>query len=243
MIYILETLKWDKNIYNIIISMNNKLNILAVGDSHCRDYFTFISKIGYPNLKVCGVSGGTAYGLKNINSISNTFKKILNFLEKEVNINTNKIIFLIGEGDCGYLAYCNAEKKKISINESLHLSIKHYFDFINIIINKFPILKNKICIMGTILPSIDKTDENDVAGIRYYITNKFTKLFLTEKTLHFNKIIKEKCNELGFSYFDITQYIIKDGLLNKYFKLNNKNDHHLDPSKIYKFIITELSLL
>ena len=220
------------------------MEYLCIGDSHCRDYFNHIKKLN-SKFKVCGVSGGTAYGLKNINSISKCKQKLLTFLEN-ISQNTKLVIILIGEGDCGYLIYRNSERLNISIDKSLNLSIQYLFEFIEEILNITPYLKNKICIMGVTLPSITLTDKGQIIEEREKITKKYSREILTENTLKFNNIIREKCIVLGYKYFDITKYIINNEtkLLQDRFKLPaEKNDHHLNPVLIYNFILDEINKL
>jgi hypothetical protein len=216
------------------------MNILVCGDSHA-NIFTYCNYRQQDFLfDVCAVGGATAQGLVNPNSKTNAlgeYEKKLNSLKKKA----NKIIFLIGEVDCGFVIWVRSKKYNISVDEQINNCVTNLFNFIkNIVIDKYGYTNENIIVAGTVLPTIkDSTNPQFLLGERREVTeNQLTR---TKKTLEYNDKLEKECIKNNYKYFDITEYlfggdcIVKTDYLN-----NNPYDHHLDSGKTYNFWLDEL---
>lgn len=213
------------------------MNILVCGDSHTRVFkhcnlkqFEFI-------FDVCEVGGATAQGAVNPNSKTDALNI---FFAKINNTNADKLMIMLGEVDCGFLIWVRSKRHNINIDEQLNNSVNNLFQFLNDVKTNKNYKSEDIIILGAPLPTIkDSTDKKFLNGARSEVD--VSQLTRTIKTIEYNNLLKNKCNEYGYKYIDITNYIISDdGIVSDKYLNDNPNDHHLDNEKTYNFWITKL---
>ena len=92
---------------------------LVLGDSHAQVFKNHMFKVCYPftSFDVCDVGGATVSGLDNPHSKTDTLKIFRKKLKNSKKL--NKIIFLIGEVDTGFVIWYRAEKYGASINKQI----------------------------------------------------------------------------------------------------------------------------
>lgn len=158
-------------------------------------------------------------------------KEKLNRLDiSKYNIQDNDtIIFCFGEIDCR----CHIKKYifvESSYKEIINNIIKNYIDAIKInVITCKKKLKN-ICIYN-IVPPVSKINTPENKEYPYLGSDEERKEYI----LYFNEILKLKCNENNFVFFDIYSYYIdKNGFLNK--QLSDGNVHIYNGLYLQKFI-------
>lgn len=107
-----------------------KRRILVLGDSHanvfeCLEFSRFwISN----SFKVVSVGGATASGLENPNSKTDAY----NIFRKAINDENPKyVLTMLGEVDTGFVIWYRAQKKEISVIDSLNHTIKTYTNFLS----------------------------------------------------------------------------------------------------------------
>ena len=101
---------------------------------------------------------------------------------------------------------------------------------------------NDIIIAGSVLPTIrDNADKNLLGGARKEVDA--SQQLRTLKTLEYNTILKNKCNDCGYTYIDITEDIIdkNENIVKSMYLNKNPHDHHLDNEKTYKLWISQLN--
>uniref|UniRef100_A0A6C0JP95 SGNH hydrolase-type esterase domain-containing protein n=1 Tax=viral metagenome TaxID=1070528 RepID=A0A6C0JP95_9ZZZZ len=134
------------------------------------------------------------------------------------------LIFCLGEIDCR----CHIHKhinSKISYENIINNIVYNYFEAIklNIVTSN---LKLKICVYN-VVPPIQKYNTHENVEYPYIGTDEERQLYV----LYFNKILKEKCNENNYIFFDVyDKYIDEKGFLKKDLSDNNvhiKNGIHI----------------
>lgn len=216
------------------------MNILVLGDSHCRIFEYCNHKQNKFKFHLCEVGGATALGLVNPNSKTNALPIFANKIKQTKQC--NKVILMLGEVDCGFVIWIRSKKYNISIDEQINESVNNLFTFIKLhLLDKYK--KEDIIVCGSILPTIrDSTDKRYLGGARAEVDE--SQLIRTKKTLEYNNLLLQNCKDLGYSYIDITKYIIDDSCIVKSQYLNkNPYDHHLDNENTYDLWLLELENL
>jgi hypothetical protein len=188
----------------------------------------------------CIVQGATASGLANPNSKTKALPIFLNHIKKRIK-KIDRIIFQLGEIDCGFTIWLRAEKKGIPIEEQLKITIDNYSKLLTEAQNR---VLNPIIITSAILPTIeDGQDFGEIANLRKEV--KATQLERTQLTLKFNQLIKDVCMQNDYTFIDLDLYILNKNtsLVKKEYKNNNKLDHHLAPKKLAILLNQKLSEL
>ena len=229
----------------------NKL--LAVGDSHCRELFGYIKEHKLlPNidLKFLGISSASAYGLNNPNSKTQSNIKIKDFIEN--NPDSNLILIWLGNVDTDFIIWYKYLLDKSDIDEIINKSINRFYKYIN----SLNIKKDKICIICPQIPVIDDKNIEEVLNINCENVLKdldikekkgklkqISQVFRTKTTLTYNSRLKEKLKEKGLRFIDINNKIIdkNNEIVSKKYLRNNKKDHHLEPRKIARICVEEIT--
>ncbi len=212
----------------ILVLGDSHSEVFKYIDTHHKDYF-------FPY--VCTIAGATAQGAVNINSKTNALQEF-NELIDNYGRTTNRLLIMLGEVDCGFLIWARAKRLGISVDEQIDLSITNLFQFIHNVLenpnNNYQ--KSDIIVAGSILPVIeDNTALEHLNGGR--AEADISQEIRTEKTLEYNKLLKERCVEKGYNYIDITDYTMgEDGLIDTYYTRKENEfygdlDHHLDCNK------------
>jgi hypothetical protein len=215
------------------------MNILVCGDSHTGVFRYSNTKQSKYKFNVCEVGGATALGLVNPNSKTNALPIFSKTLQ---NIKADKLIIMLGEVDCGFVIWVRAKRYNITVDEQINESICNLFNFIQKeIINNNKYKPRDIIIAGSILPTIrDNVDKKMLGGARSEVD--VSQKIRTIKTLEYNNILKMKCNECGYQYIDITNYILdrNENIVNSIFLNKNPHDHHLCNELTYNMWISQL---
>lgn len=216
------------------------MNILVCGDSHTGVFRYINAKQSKFKFNICEVGGATALGLVNPNSKTNALPI---FSKKIQTTSAKKILIMLGEVDCGFIIWVRSKRYNISVDHQINESIQNLFNFIQkhvIDTNKYK--NNDIIIAGSVLPTIrDNADKNLLGGARREVDA--SQQLRTLKTLEYNTILKNKCNDCGYTYIDITEDIIdkNENIVKSMYLNKNPHDHHLDNEKTYKLWISQLN--
>lgn len=210
---------------------------LVLGDSHAGVFENFLFKKTFPlrKFKVCSVGGATVSGLENPNSKTNTlgiFRSQLAFASKY-----DKIIFLLGEVDTGFVIWYRAIKYNVSVNEMLTKAIFNYVGLL-----KEAKLLGDVIVISAPLPTItDNNDWGEVANLRKEV--KASQLERTELTIRFNHKIESYCLKNNILYFNFDQDSKgNNGLVKKELLNPNKSDHHYNSTAYANLILRKLKL-
>jgi len=198
------------------------VKILVLGDSHADVWRHIDSDIKFD---VLPVGGATSTGVNKPNSKSNS---LIAFRQKiKETKESDYVMIMLGEVDCGFAIWYYAEKYKIPIDKQLAQSLTAYEKFLNEeILKKFH--NTQVIIVGSVLPTIkDQTNKMFLKGARSQINASL--IDRTKLTIDYNSELKIIARRLGTHYIDITNEllgsngVIKDEYLNK-----DPYNHHLD---------------
>lgn len=204
--------------------------ILVLGDSHAELYFKELKKNFYPNIVLKTVMGATTQGLLNPNSRTNALNKFKESLRDFGNI-TSHCIILIGEVDCGFVIWYRKKKYKDSIENQLNRSLNNYFQLIETNLLSYYSRQN-IIICGVVPPTIkDNTDKKFLNGARAEVDASL--LQRTNLTKIYNEKLLYYSTQNGLNYISIFEDVIskENGLVNDFYRHQNKYNHHLSPAK------------
>ena len=215
------------------------MNIVVCGDSHsgifqyCNNFQEKYNFIG------AGCAGASARGVLNPNSVSNSYNL---FNERLKNNKAEKVIVMMGEIDCSYLAWVSSYKYNTHVREQIKKSVKNLFEFIKTEVMKKHGYKNtQIIVVGSHLAAIG----NDVNKKRLHSLRpdvKATQEEVTVEILSYNRQLKNLCLQNGYTYFDITDRTMGDnGIINQDYVRENKYDHHLEADKIRPIYIEKIT--
>lgn len=155
-----------------------------------------------------------------------------------------KIFVMLGEVDCGYLAWVRAEKHGISVDDQIRMCIHNIKKFIEeVIIRNGKYKSNDVVLLGAILPTIkDNLNKNILCGARSMVTS--SQYERTLKTMEYNNLLQELCFKKGYNYIDITSDIIgANNLVNRKFLSDDKSDHHLSNERSYNLWLAKMQQL
>jgi hypothetical protein len=218
------------------------MNILVLGDSHAGVFRYCNCKQSLYVFDVCEVGGATSLGVVNPNSKTNALPIFSNRLNNT--ITKDKVLIMLGEVDCGFVIWVRSARYNISVDEQLQTSVDNLFKFVKNDVIEIGGYRNKdVIIAGSIMPTIsDNTDKKMLGGARSEVT--VSQNIRTMKTLEYNSKLKQKCNENGYNYIDITNNILgSDGVVKSQYLNNNVYDHHLDNNKTYKLWIDQINAI
>jgi len=218
------------------------MNVLVCGDSHTGVFKYSNTKQSKYKFNVCEVGGATALGLVNPNSKTNALPIFSRTIK---NTKADKLIIMLGEVDVGFVIWVRSKRYNISVDEQINKSIYNLFSFIqNEIIKNNTYEPCDIIIAGSVLPTIrDNTDKKLLGGARSEVdASQETR---TIKTLEYNDKLKRKCNECGYGYIDITNFILdkNENIVKPIYLNKNLHDHHLDNEKTYNLWISQLDIV
>lgn len=215
------------------------MNIIVCGDSHA-GIFHFCNFVQNTyNFIGLGCPGASARGVLNPHSISNSLNVFNELLE---NNKAERVLVMLGEVDCSYLAWVSSYRYNTSVEEQLEKSVGNLFEFIEtFIMQKNGYESTQIIVAGSVLAAIgDHADKRRLHSLRPNV--KATQKEVTDKILAYNGELKRRCLENGYSYVDITDRIMgDDGVVDSYYVRENIYDHHLDSYKTRPLWIEELT--
>jgi len=162
-------------------------------------------------------------------------REILNLCDiRKYDINDgDSLIFCFGEIDCR----CHVHKHITATTPYRNVIdsiIDSYITAINININNSDINLKNICIYN-VVPPIERYNTYENIEQPYLGSDQERKQYV----LYFNQILREKCNENNWVFFDIyNKYIDNNGYLNK--QLSDGNVHIKNGIHIQEFITNNL---
>jgi hypothetical protein len=215
------------------------MNVLVCGDSHSSIFKYCNSVQNTYNFIGPGCAGASARGVLNPSSISDSYNV---FNERLKNNKAEKVLVMLGEVDCSYLAWVSSYKYNTSVQEEIRKSITNLFEFIKTeVLEKYGYQNPQVIVVGSILAAIgDDVDKRRLHSLRPNV--KATQREVTCLILAYNCELKRLCLQAGYTYFDITHRTMGDnGTINPYYVRENKYDHHLEPDKIRDLYMDELT--
>jgi hypothetical protein len=226
---------------SLLLRITHAPGLHCLGDSHAAMFQTVAKRHfwWHTRFAFCIVQGATATGLANPNSQTQAypiFQKYLRSISAQ-----NDLLFCLGEVDCGFVIWYRAEKYGESIDSQMALATQRYSDLIK---EAMEMGFRNITICSTPLPTIlDGQDWGEVANKRKEISANL--IDRTRLTLKFNAAMRSFAAEQGLKYMnlDAVLYDPSTGILRDEFRNRNRLDHHLDPERISKEIITMLNAL
>ena len=199
------------------------------GDSH-------IDCINHKDIQKYPLHAASAMGLNNPKSVSGyqeTFLILYNKINKD-----NKVMLKFGQVDTEFVYYIKLTDKNISFKEFSISSIDKYFKFI----------LNNLHFKNVIILSIYPPFLNDVyvkMGITnlHFMNHDFKQNLINKlniiniPTIHervqfnkiYNRLLKEKCDELNIPFIDLESFLLQYNEEPLY--LNSDQDHHISNQK------------
>lgn len=213
----------------------NKKKLLVLGDSHTLVFKSgqFPMNFPYYDWDVLSVIGATISGIENPNSKTNAMNIFFDRLAKR---DFDKIIIQLGEVDIGFVMWFKSQRDKMPIETYFAITLNQYQKFIKII---FDYCK-EILIVSVPLPTIkDGETLGKVSNQRSNIVA--SQLERTEKTLLFNRKMKEFCIEQKIGFLDLDLLSLgEDGLVDEFLLNKNKADHHYCKFSYSKLLVNQL---
>lgn len=217
------------------------MDIIVCGDSHSGVFNSANKQQDRYNFSMSTVGSSTAYGLLNPSSRTSAAK---HFIAKLDGTTADKLIFMLGEVDCGYLIWAKAKRDKTSVDDQIRKSIANYFTFIDQAVNTSKhYVPMHIIVTGVILPIIeDMANPKNISEARCKLNISIDDR--TAKTLLYNRLLQEECMKRNYSYIEITNLIRDaDGRVKKEYLRANPYDHHLDFHKSAPLWISKIDEL
>jgi len=229
-----RSLPWARflvfRIEDIIFFRSSRSVVNCLGDSHTEVFKSPDMKkmVGVERLRVVTVQGATAFGLSNPNSKTNAitiFKRELRAIPKNQNV-----VLMLGEVDCGFLVWLQAEKYGTSEIEQMQESLCRYTELLSYIADRN---FSSVAVVSVPPPTIeDGCQSGLVASQRKKISA--TQVQRTQLTCAYNAKLKKIATGFGFGFVDMSDAFIdsETGLVDLKFKNKNPSDHHLEISMV-----------
>ena len=204
--------------------------ITCLGDSHTMVFSSaHLKKMMRPTrLRAVTVMGATAFGLGNPNSKTNAvriFKRELRFMPRR-----QKLIFLLGEVDCGFLIWYRANRYSTPVGVQLAESLARYTKLLKLVSDWGFV---EVAVFSVPPPTIgDGQQLGLVANLRRTIAA--SQLERTQITKEYNVKLREMVLSLGFDYIDIYDDLVdpETELVRDDLKSRDVTDHHLSTVKV-----------
>jgi hypothetical protein len=213
-------------------------NVLVLGDSHARvfKHWWFDALFPLTRYDVCIVGGATASGLHNPNSKTQAYA---HFRDALARVQTDSVVFLLGEVDTGYVIWFRAERRAGTVEEMLALAIDTYCDFLRSVAES----GKKVTVVSAPLPTIeDGAPKGEVAENRREV--QASQRARTELTLEFNRRMSLRCGDLGYEFVDLdSQSLGPNGLVVRRLLNPDPADHHFAPEPYARMLAWRLRRL
>ena len=211
---------------NVVAQLRGHATLHCLGDSHVQ-MFDRLQIEGYlPNtrLRVFSLPGATATGMPNPNSRTQAGVKFQNYL-RQVPAH-HHVLICLGEVDCGFVIWHNAQRHALSIDDQLQRAIVNYQALVDPLRRRH---EGRIILCAAPLPTImDGRDWGEVANLRREVTATLAQR--TQLTQRFNQRLSDYAQQHHLRYldldrdlFDPSQERIADRFLN-----SDPLDHHLN---------------
>jgi hypothetical protein len=206
-----------------------RTHALCVGDSHS-EVFRYIEQrrlVPRARFDVYSVGGATAQGAVNPNSKTDALRLFSARLEKARP--WQRLLFQLGEVDCGFVIWYRAKKYNQSVELQLENSLGRYLEFLVLVRTRGFL---QMTVLSAPLPTIgDGQTWGKVADARKEIT--VPQRERTQLTLVYNERLRMACLESGFGFLDVTtgQLDPETGVIKPAFLNPDPLDHHLDSAR------------
>lgn len=213
----------------------------CIGDSHVQNFEYLLREYLLPrtDMRFCVVQGATNMGLANPHSQTQAMPIFMDYLNKVAP--KDRVVFCLGEVDCGFVIWYRADKHGTSVQEQFDLSLNNYFGLIDVYLEKIPPANVIVCSVP--LPTI--SDHHLVKG---EVANKRLGISATQKqrtdlTIEYNDKLSQFCARRGIHYMDLQQETLdqQTGVVSVDFLNDNLLDHHLEPKKIAGLMTSKLN--
>jgi hypothetical protein len=223
-----------------VLRMTGAPTLHCIGDSHTA-VFNYVEKNKnwrHTRFSYCIVQGATALGLANPHSQTQALPIFQEYLKTKPH--SDHLLLCLGEVDCGFVIWYRAQKVGLTVREQFEISLRNYLDFIDWCRSE-GFLTIMVCSVP--LPTIfDDQDWGEIATNR----RKEVKATLRERTdltREYNRRLFDYCVKTGACYLDLEFETLdpQTQVVKRYYLNSNPLDHHLEPSKLGKVIITKLA--
>ncbi len=199
--------------------------VLVLGDSHCEVFLhpALSSAFSEYKFNVIAVGGATVSGLQNPNSVTQALPKFQDALRTT---KAHSIIFMLGEGDTGFVIWYRAQKYGLPVDTMYEQALSNYQKLLRNVSKYFHV----VCI-STPLPSIvDDNTWGEIANLRREV--RATQQERTALTLRFNRDMQVFCEQSAIPYMMLDGLSLgKNGLLMDSMRHPDPTNHHYDPIK------------
>jgi len=208
-----------------------------MGDSHILAVaYAALDSMLRADISLCVVSGATAQGLHNPNSRTNALPI---FEQRCARARSwQKLLFMLGEVDCGFVIWYRAKKYNVDIESQLRLSLNAYSNLLaQQVDDGFSVL-----VLSAPLPTIrDGQNWGEVANARREVDA--SQRDRTDLTLEYNARLSEICSEIGASFIDATSQTLdpQTRLLRPEYLNSTPTDHHLDRQRYVPLVGSAIS--
>lgn len=174
-------------------------NILVLGDSHAEVFRSCNGRDNHLYFDVTTVGGATAYGLQNSNSTTKAFSVFTDQIKNKYK-QSDYLLLMLGEVDCGFLMWHRMLTKHISLRQSLADSVESIKYFLcTIVLNYFA--ADNVIITGAHLQCVIDNAQGVLIQRRSIDASQYLR---TKLTLHYNKALQDLSNKYKLKYLDIT---------------------------------------
>lgn len=240
--FVLQVANWQLDFIRHPLGYNV---IHCFGDSHTH-LFEYIQQhrlMSRTIIRAVKVGGATARGIANSNSSTQSlriFQRYIQFVNKK-----HYILFMLGEIDCGYLAWYRADKYATSIDHQLLESITNYQSYLLKLLDRG---YSNLIICSAPLPAIlDKENWGDIAEETLPSIQrqqvKASHRNRTDLTFHYNQLLREFCYEYNIQFLDLEKRTLNltTKLIDDCYRQDNPSDNHLRNETVVPVIIDELN--
>lgn len=174
------------------------------GDSHVLVFKEIRRRRLLPKtwIDVVKVRGATALGMVNPNSQTHAlpiFRSVISRLPTD-----RRLLFLLGEVDCGYLIWYRARRLNVPVEDQLRESLERYQTFLASLIDEG---RRDLIVTGAPPPTIlDDQPQGETADARREI--EATLLERTALTLRYNSALREWCDSVGVRFLGYDDEVI-----------------------------------
>lgn len=210
--------------------------IECYGDSHLVPISRLNARFLNARFVVNSVRGATAMGITNPNLKTNAmqiFDRLLSKAQKR-----RSLLFCLGEVDCGFLIWLQANKYQTSELELLDKAINSYTSFIL----KYKREGQRVFVLSAPLPTInDNTPQGEIASMRKEI--EVSQYERTKLTQRFNSRMRQWCDSNQILFVGMDELAIDQATNLVLSELLNSNplDHHYDPDAFVNLLEKLLS--
>ena len=231
----LQVLAFIEDKLRRFLQKNAVIRVLVLGDSHVRVFEHPLFLFAMPRIffDIAYVPGGTAYGIHNRKSISQTRNK---FEVALLNRNYDFVIICLGEVDSAYLVWKRSMKSGMDVDRILSQCIENYCNYIKEIASD-----RSLVVLSAPLPTLpDQTLIQDLDTI-VRASVDVSQNERTNLTLKFNREVEYFCVANGIPYMSGDKKALgENGLVRSDWVNADRIDHHYARYPYAKWLVSQL---